>query len=315
MSATVDIIIPCYNYGRFLGETLDSVLSQTAAPSRIIVVDDGSTDDTAEVCRRYTSVTYVWKPNGGVSSARNLGLDSSDSECVLFLDADDVLFDDALETLRDAMDHVKGRAMVVFGTRELRSIPGIPEPSGKSCFPDPDEIRQLPAENLDGAKVLLSRGIVGRLLRNNVIGAGCTIARREAIESVGRFDESLTTAEDQDFWLRVAARFPVAYVDRAFAYYRRHEVNLTDSVHWIANHLNVLKVQRKAMDADWADADLRRMARRQYAATALHVATRYAELGEMKPAARLARGSVRCNPFRWKSWAKLVLYSLSPSKR
>src|SRR5579863_3819755 len=96
--ALVSIIIPNYNYGRYLGVAIDSALSQTYAPVQVIVVDDGSTDDSREVIQSYGErIAPIFKPNGGHGSALNAGYAASSGNIVIFLDADDELMPDAVE--------------------------------------------------------------------------------------------------------------------------------------------------------------------------------------------------------------------------
>jgi glycosyltransferase involved in cell wall biosynthesis len=91
--ADVAVVIPCYGYAHLLPEALDSVLEQTCVPRRVMVVDDGSPDDTAGVAERYgeAGVEYLWRPNGGPGAARNSGAAACDTEYLVFLDADDRL--------------------------------------------------------------------------------------------------------------------------------------------------------------------------------------------------------------------------------
>lgn len=97
---TISVIINNYNYGRYVGKAIDSVISQTCSPSQIIVVDDGSTDNSREIIQRYGGkVDAVFKENGGQSSAFNIGFKHSVSDWVLFLDADDFLYPNAIEVL------------------------------------------------------------------------------------------------------------------------------------------------------------------------------------------------------------------------
>src|SRR5690606_15764736 len=93
----VSIVIPCYNHARFLGEAIESALGQTYPRVEVVVVDDGSTDDTAAVVVRYPAVRYVRQANAGLAAARNAGLRASTGELLVFLDADDRLTPGALE--------------------------------------------------------------------------------------------------------------------------------------------------------------------------------------------------------------------------
>src|SRR5713101_4173715 len=94
----VSVIIPSYNHAQFLGQAIESVLAQSYSNFELIVVDDGSTDNTTEVARRYSPVRYIYQENAGLSSARNSGLRQSRGEFLVFLDADDRLLPHALET-------------------------------------------------------------------------------------------------------------------------------------------------------------------------------------------------------------------------
>jgi len=96
-SGLVSAIIPCYNQAHFLHEAIESVLAQSYPNFEIILVNDGSTDSTADVVRRYSPVRYVYQENAGLSSARNTGLKKSRGEYVVFLDADDRLLPEALQ--------------------------------------------------------------------------------------------------------------------------------------------------------------------------------------------------------------------------
>src|SRR4051812_5809700 len=89
MPPTVSVVIPAYNYGRFLGAAIESVLGQSHAASEIIIVDGGSTDDTPEVAKGFSEVTYIRQENLGVCAARNRGVEASGGEYIAFLDADD----------------------------------------------------------------------------------------------------------------------------------------------------------------------------------------------------------------------------------
>ena len=100
----VSVVIPCYNQAHFLSEAIESVLSQTCESFEIIVVDDGSTDNTSELASRYQKVRLLRQENRGVSAARNAGLAESEGEYVVFLDADDRLLPEALEVGLECLD-------------------------------------------------------------------------------------------------------------------------------------------------------------------------------------------------------------------
>src|SRR5215208_7628052 len=110
-SPLVSVVIPCYNQAHFLGEAIESVLAQSYPYFEIIVVDDGSPDDTSEVAARYPEVRLVRQENQGVSGARNSGFARSEGEYVVFLDADDRLLPEALEA---HLEHLEAHPECAF---------------------------------------------------------------------------------------------------------------------------------------------------------------------------------------------------------
>ena len=105
MASRVTVVVPCYNYGHYLAGALESCLRQTLPPHQVLVVDDGSTDDTRAVSRRFApQVEYLWKDNAGLSSARNAGAARATGDYVVFLDADDLLVDTYLERCVKVLD-------------------------------------------------------------------------------------------------------------------------------------------------------------------------------------------------------------------
>src|SRR5918995_6791294 len=108
-AALVTVVIPCYNQAHFLGEAIESVLSQSYKRFEIVVVDDGSTDDTSEVATRYPRVRCIRQENRGLAGARNTGIRHCQGEYVVFLDADDRLLPEALEAgVREPGAHPEG---------------------------------------------------------------------------------------------------------------------------------------------------------------------------------------------------------------
>jgi glycosyltransferase involved in cell wall biosynthesis len=305
----IDVIIPCYNYSRYLSAALDSVQAQSFRSAEVVVVDDGSTDSPGDVCRRYPNVRYIRKENGGPSSARNLGLRETRSDHVLFLDADDLLRPDALTTLWSATKALGGQAGLVFGIAEIIACqPGTPGVV-VGTSPAQGEIAPFIGDVATADVAILGADFRRRMLRSNLVLQGSALASRHCIDAVGGWDENLWSAEDQDLWLRVAARYQIGYVNKIVVTYNKHGDNLTDGRHWVRNHMNILSVQRKCKTGQWAEPELRRAAKRQYAMTAAHVAARCADMGDLRLAVRLATESVRHRPLSAKIWAKLVVYS------
>lgn len=198
----VSVVIPCYNHARFLAEAIESTLTQTYPHVEIIVVDDGSTDNTAEVAAQYPGVHYVRQQNQGLSAARNAGLRESHGDILVFLDADDRLLPKAVEQgvchLLNSPDSafVSGRYRYIAEDGSIMNEPG-PERA------EPDSYTAF--------------------LRINYVGMHATVTyRRTVIEAEGGFDPSLPACEDYDLYLRIARKYPVSVHENLVAEYRQH---------------------------------------------------------------------------------------------
>jgi glycosyltransferase involved in cell wall biosynthesis len=203
----VSVIIPCYKQAHFLGEAIESVLAQTHPHHEVIVIDDGSPDDTKEVVARYPSVRYAYQSNGGLSAARNAGLRKSRGKFVVFLDADDRLLPHALRSCLDSFRDRPECAMV-SGHYRLMRVDGTPG----------EDFEQTPLE-ADPYLTLLDR---------NYIGMNATVMHRRAtIEAVGGFDTSLVSCEDYELYLRIARHYPVHTFNQVVAEYRRYDDCMT----------------------------------------------------------------------------------------
>lgn len=184
----VSIVIPAYNAAGWVARAIDSALAQTYEKREILVVDDGSTDATPEVLKGYGNHIHVLhQPNGGLSSARNLGIRSASGEYVAFLDADDHWMP---EKLVRQVEHMQGDSRLGFCSTRTRVVSPAGEVIGSWECPVPE----------------------GTLLRTlftrhaAVAGSGSSVlARRRHFGQAGLFDVSLRSLEDIDMWMRLAA--------------------------------------------------------------------------------------------------------------
>jgi glycosyltransferase involved in cell wall biosynthesis len=203
--ALVSIVIACYNQGRFLGEAIDSALRQTHAPIEVIVVDDGSSDRTADVAAAYP-VRCLRQRNQGAPAARNHGFSHSQGRYVLFLDADDRLLPEAVATGCAAL---AGHPDWAFVTGHVRLIASDGAAEGTP-----------PQEHAGGDQFLA-------LLRSNYIWTpGAVLYRRDVLEG-GPFDPSAKASADYELNLRLARRHPVGCHHEVVLEYRRHGANMS----------------------------------------------------------------------------------------
>lgn len=224
-SEGVAVIIPCFNAERFLAATVESVLGQSALVDEIVVVDDCSTDRSLEKARCYGDrVRCLSLPaNGGISAARNAGIDSVRSGNVLCLDADDLLMPIALQSLRDALDRVP-EAGVAFGRfDEFDDTSAQLPPRGYVN----QQIDNTPHAILADQSFLFDDRLFSPLLRGSFIPMGGALIRRSVFETIGRFDENFRVGEDRDFWLRAVRSFRFLCVNKIVMRRRLHADNLT----------------------------------------------------------------------------------------
>ena len=222
----VSVIIPCYNQAHYLREAIESLAAQSYEHFEIIVIDDGSTDNTREVAERYEGVKCISQSNRGLAAARNAGLKASRGEYLLFLDADDRLLSDALDI------HVKALAShpdcaFVYGHVKLIAADGSPLASPLQVRVDREHYFEL-------------------LRRNYIWTPGAVLYRRTALATVSGFNTNVSASADFDLNLRLARMFPIHCHDRAVLEYRRHNSNMSgDPKVMLASSIKVLRWQRK----------------------------------------------------------------------
>jgi len=208
-SSLVSVVIPCYNHAHFLAEAIDSVMAQTWRDFEIIVVDDGSTDNTFQVASQYGSVRYVHQQNQGLSASRNTGLRHSKGDYLVFLDADDRLLPSALET----------------GLHYLKTYQKCAFVAGRCQFVARDG---TPLSDSSPASADANKAAYPALLRDTFIWNPASVMyRRRVFESLSPFNVSLNAAEDWDLYLRIAREHPIYSYDSVIVEYRQHAANMS----------------------------------------------------------------------------------------
>jgi len=204
----VSIVIPCYNQALFLAEAIKGALRQTHSRVEVIVVDDGSTDDTRRVASRYAGagVVCLAQANAGTAVARNRGWQASRGELLLFVDADDRLLPDA----------------VARGCAALELAPEVGFVSGHVALIHADGTPDVvPVQDHEPA------GYASLLRWNYVWTPGVVVYRRSALDATGGFDPRATGSADFDLNLRIARRQPIACHHAVVLEYRQHGANMT----------------------------------------------------------------------------------------
>ena len=266
----ISVIIPAYNAARFLAETIDSVRAQTEQRWELLIVDDGSTDNTnALAClaaARDARIRVLRRANSGVSAARNTGLAAADTstEFVVFLDADDVWEPRALETLLRTLSNcpdvlaAHGLAVAVDAQGQLLD-PGVLEQHQQQRYGiDAGRLALWPRERPTTFAV--------EAVTERIITPGTVLLRRAALNALREaeaqtdiFDPKLSLWEDWDLWLRLTRLGDMAFVDSPVLRYRRHEANL--SGHARALDDGARRVRRKLLASLQRDPRRLRIAR------------------------------------------------------
>ncbi len=213
MDNLVSVIIPTYNRSHYLPEAIESVLNQTYKDFEIIVVDDGSTDDTRDAAKKYKEkVRYIYQKNSGLPSALNTGIESSKGAYIAFLDDDDIWKESMLQRTVETLE--KTREDVGATYVDCR------------YFKDSDKNKLIDKEMKH-----YSGDIFEKLLQNNFIPVNTVLVKRVCIEKVGCFDETLPGYRDWDLLLRIAfAGFKFEFIDEPLALIRVHDANMSSQL-------------------------------------------------------------------------------------
>lgn len=190
---SISVVIPTHNRASMLLEALQSVFQQSLQPAEVLVVDDGSTDRTQEILAHLgNTVQYLRLPNSGVSGARNSGWRSAKGDWIAFLDSDDLWLPRKLE-------------------RQINALAACP--STPLCYTDEIWIRNGKRVNPCKHHAKHSGLIFQHCLPRCIISPSSALIRKDVLEELGGFDESLPVCEDYDLWLRLTSKYPVLFLE------------------------------------------------------------------------------------------------------
>ena len=243
----VSVVIPTYNYGQYIVGAVESVLNQTFRDMEVIVVDDGSADNTRELMAEFgDKIRYIYQPNRGLPAARNTGIRAGRGEYVAILDSDDLWLPQKLSVqvpLLDSRPEVglvytdafvfDGETQVTIGTHR----DACPHPAGR---------------------------IVAQLLFMCVMLTPTPLIRRSVLDKVGLFaeDKAIKGCEDWDLWIRIAKVYDIDYIDQPLAKYRLHSSNMSRDPELMK--LSSLNVLWKAFADPALAKELKRLRRRAF---------------------------------------------------
>jgi glycosyltransferase involved in cell wall biosynthesis len=271
------VIIATYNYGHYLAQAIDSVLEQTFTDFELLVIDDGSTDDTRHVVARFgPALRYLPQPHCGLAATRNTGIQEAQGDLLCLLDADDMWLPHTLATQVAYFDQHPDVGVVsaqCYSMDADGTVTGI--------LPSPP-VQGWVLEHL--------------LLRGNGLRLPTVAMRRQYCEEVGRFDASLHSQEDWDLWLRLSRCCPFGYINQPLAKYRFHGSNLS-------RQLNPRTVRDRfaILDKTFADptlpAPIQRQRTRVYSRAYAHFGHRYLIARQLPEARHYLWQAVRTSPW------------------
>jgi glycosyltransferase involved in cell wall biosynthesis len=208
----VSVVIATYNRAKFLPETIDSILRQSFQDYELLVVDDGSTDDTQRSLKPYeTRLRYLYQENRGPSAARNLGVRYAKADWISIQDSDDLCTPNHLRILSDYVkDHSK--CGMVFANGDYL---GGREHNRETIIPG-DKSRQLAKRGVE----------LNDFFEKSILRLQAALISRKAYDALGGHDESLRICMDLDLGFRLLMNFPIAYLDDVVFSYRKHEGNI-----------------------------------------------------------------------------------------
>jgi glycosyltransferase involved in cell wall biosynthesis len=284
MTLAVTVVIPAYDSAALIEQAIRSVRLQTRPPAEILVVDDGSTDDTAAVAER-AGATVIRQANAGPGAARNAGVRAASSPLVAFLDADDWYTADKLEKSVRSLDELSAVAVC---TDAWIVVDGHVVACKNDRYVVPAVLT------------------LERLLQGNPIVCSTMVVRRDAVLAAGGFDEdrALVATEDWDLWLRLAQREPIAYLDEPLTYYRTLKGSLSGNARFQRGVDRILdKVEQVYRD----EPHFLRLVRRRRADVRLDLAWDLLAQGRRKEARAVVQEARRYAV----SWKGLRMWAIS----
>ena len=219
----ISVVIPTYNRYELLKRALASVYLQTHLPQEVIVIDDGSIDDTKQISQDFPNIVYIFQDNAGVSSSRNLGIANATNDWIAFLDSDDEWHQDKLQ--EQATFHKENPDILMSYSDE-------------KWIRDDVEVKIPKKFSKHGGKIF------SKCLSYCIIAPSATIIHKNLLNEVGGFDESLDVCEDYDLWLKVAHKHTIGLVDKKLiTKYGGHADQLSFK-HWGMDRFRIVALEK-----------------------------------------------------------------------
>lgn len=305
---TVSIIIPTYNNAHLLPETLESIFNQDYGDYELIIVDDGSTDNTKEILKKYgNKIIYLFQENSGAcSKPRNEGIKIATGEYISIFDSDDIMKPEKIRLQAKFLDHNPDVGFVFTDFCDFRD-----DTIFKNHISTCTIFNSLKRKRVGEFEYIINKiDAYETLLSENFIGASSMMFRKNLLQQIGSFDESLDSSEDIDFTLRVSRKHDFGFVDTICHLRRLHLGNMTTKVEKMITRS--LRVFNDQLDVPKSRESQHRLIDK---ITGLHrsLAYHYRENGRYRDALLEYRAALNRRPFSlgtYKAVAKLAVMAL-----
>ena len=297
----VSVIIPCFNGEKFIGEAIESVLNQTYQNWELIIVDDGSTDNSKKIIKQYCiadkRIHYIQnKKNKGIPSTRNTGIKISNGEYIAFLDQDDLWMKDKLDLFIREFNRYDTKVGIIFSDIEI-------------VFADDIIRRNYKKVNYYKIQKLNKRNFIKKLFTENfIITPSQVILRKECFNKLGLLDERLHGGDDYDFWLRATGEFNFKYLGIPLTKYRFHKENTTKKIRYYMDEDVMVIILPKIITQY---PFLKSIKNKIFSKLYYNFGNYLSEDAKFQEARKYYIKSLRENYLNWKAWIRLLFTYIS----
>jgi len=291
----VSVIIATYNYGRYIKTAIDSVLAQTYSDVEIVVVDDGSKDNTRDIVTSYgDSVKYIYQKNRGPAAARNTGIFESKGEFIAFLDADDYYAKDNLKIKMSFLENTDGAGWIFSDWQYVDEDKKILD-KGSTKF-------KFAEKKLTG---MIFEDLI---YHRNYISPCSVVIKRSILKDIGYFDPDVRSQEELDLWLRTSLKYPVYYIDDVLVYVTVHSNSLSrDFSKWVYGNALIVEKLKYLIPKDFPNR--KRVLNRIIADKHTYLGRDFEQKGELKNAMNSYLQSIKQFPFQKRIyWSLIVVF-------
>jgi len=292
----ISVIIPTYNCAQYIGDAIKSVLDQSFKDYEIIIVDDGSTDDTKEMLNSFIAdniIQYIYQKNEGQSVARNNGILAARGEYIAFLDADDILLPESLQKREIVLSKHPEIAMVFSDYNEQYITNTIYSRLKRDNF---EGLIKDSTIRSNKKYSIISKSFIHKYFEFSIspVWTGTVMIRKALVKSIGLFKTDLRASEDTDYWLRIMEKYDIGYIDEALAVYSKR-TNFNEEKYLFRTPINL-----EVMSSFLKKGINKTVLRKKISQSAYALASYYVSSNQMTNARQFFLMSLKYNPLHFR---------------